>query len=470
MKVLFVYPNLTGHESMSFGIAYISSYLKKYGHKTDLMDYTWGGTQEDCLKKIEDSKPDLVGFSFRTGEQDFCFELAEKIKNRFKEIPIVFGGIHPTVSPEECVQDKNVDYVVVGEAEEAMLELCNAVEKGEDTSKIQNIWMQRNGETIRNPLRPLLQDLDSLPYPDRDLFDFERLTKARNNAIDLLAGRGCPYICTYCINHIQQKLYKGTGGKFARMRSVDNVLKELEYLHKKYKPEVFNFEDDLFGLFPLWIQEFCDKNSEKIGVPFMANMRPETVTSEVSKALKKGRCKSLRIGIESGDEQLRKMVLKRYMPNERIIEAFDYLNRDGVQTYSFNMVGIPHETAEQRKATIDLNRRIKPTFLQVSIFQPYPGTELRDIALEAGWVSDEKIPVSHKHKSIMRYSDISAQEIKKQKQLFRFRVMITYKPLTAIVMLFIDYFYEQFTSVRARIPDFVKKAMIRFLRVLQVPV
>ena len=127
MKILFVYPNIVGNETISQGIASLSAYLKKEGHETELMDYTFGGTPNDCVKKVRNLQPDIIGFSILSGSFPFCLRVARALKSNF-DIPIIFGGIHPTVAPEECIAQKDVDMICLGEGELALTELLNRMD------------------------------------------------------------------------------------------------------------------------------------------------------------------------------------------------------------------------------------------------------------------------------------------------------------------------------------------------------
>ena len=230
MKMLFIYPNLMRQENIRLGIAYLSACLKKAGHLTELMDYTWGGAISDCLKKIEEFKPDIVGFSSNSGEFEFCCSLAAAIKGKW-EIPILFGGVHPTVVPEEVITEENIDIICVGEGEEALVELLNEMESGNDFYSIRNLWFKREGKIVKNGPRQLMENLEDLPFPDRELFDYGRYIDASSGSIDIMSGRGCPYICSYCVNPVLQNIYSNER-KTVRQRTVDNVLEEITQIKK----------------------------------------------------------------------------------------------------------------------------------------------------------------------------------------------------------------------------------------------
>jgi radical SAM superfamily enzyme YgiQ (UPF0313 family) len=449
-------------ENISLGIGYLSAYIKEKGHETELMDFTWGGRISDCIKKIKQTKPDIIGFSLRSGELSFCLELVDAIKNDF-DIPVIFGGVHPTVDPEGTITQKNVDMICIGEGELALVELLDKMEAGEEIYSTPNFWFKLDGKIIKNPVHPLIQDLDELPHPDRELFNFNKYLKSNSNNVDILVGRGCPFNCTYCINHILQKIYRGKG-KYVRMRSVRNVLEEIEYLTDKYDISTISFQDDTFTVKKEWVRQFSQQYSRKFNIPFTCNARVETMDREIANLLKDAGCTSVHMGVESGSEKIRKEVLRRKMSNEQIINAFKYVKEAGIKTYSYNMFGTPFETREDMDETLRINRIVAPDFLQVSIFQPYPGTELYELCKNKGWIQDETMPMTHKLSSVMKYPHITPNEIKRFKKLFRFRVLRKTDLKIAPVVLLFDLTLEYYVKFRAIIPTPIKRLMYGVLR------
>jgi len=266
---------------------------------------------------------------------------------------------------------------------------------------VDNLWIRYNGEIVRNKLRPLIADLDELPYADRDLFGFDEILAANDGWVDMMSGRGCPYNCSYCCNPALKKRYKGLG-RYVRFRSVEHVLGEIRHLGERYAVKTINFQDDIFSLDHRWTLDFCRAYAAEFAYPFWINSRIEHIRDEdVVRALAEAGCAGVRIGVENGDEQLRKIVLKRTMSNEDIIGVFELLRRHGLKVYTCNMIGVPGETPETIAATINLNRQLTPDEFQFSVFYPYPMTELYDICVEqslikpgaelAGYYADESV-------------------------------------------------------------------------------
>lgn len=188
-------------------------------------------------------------------------------------IPIVFGGIHPTCVPEEVIKNDFVDFVIRGEGEYALLDLVNSLDSGGFNYEIKSVWFKKNGEIIRNPLHPLIQDLDKLPFPDKELFCREDSNFKTGHL--LMTGRGCFYRCTFCMNNFLKSLYPGE--RYVRRRSVDNVILELEIVKNKYSISQIEICDDLFCYDKKWLKEFSKKYSDKINIPFHIFAHPQEI-------------------------------------------------------------------------------------------------------------------------------------------------------------------------------------------------
>ena len=366
----------------------------------------------------------------------------------------MFGGVHPTIEPEDSINQPAVDMVCIGEGEEALCELLNRLD--EKPTDVQNIWFKVNGEIVRNPVRPLIQDLDSLPPADRELFEYEKLLPLRAYEGQVMVGRGCPYQCSYCINPILQGLYRSKG-RFIRYRSVENIISEVKDLIKRYPVKCFYFCDDVFVLNKKWLEKFCEAYKREIGLPFRCQARAEMLNPEVCELLRDAGCFNMQMGIEAGNPDIRKNVLKRRMTNERIIQAARSVKNAGMTLYAYNMVGLPFETEKEIRETIELNKKVDPDFMQTSIFQPYPGTGLKSICEREGWLKADTTQIrSNKFSSVVEYPDLSSKVIRRYKRRFRYLVYKDRNFLKALIILFFDTNYRFLTSVRAMVPQWVR--------------
>jgi anaerobic magnesium-protoporphyrin IX monomethyl ester cyclase len=460
MKVLFVFPNILKYENISFGIGSLSAYLQRQGHQTALIDFTYSMSKKRALKKVIDFQPDLIAFSTTTGDFLFSCRLAEYFKGRYPA-PIIFGGVHPTIEPEESIRHPAVDMICVGEGEEALRELLDRLPSRPEG--IGNIWFKDGGEVVRNPVRPLIDDLDALPVVDRELFEYEKLLPLRAYEGQLMVGRGCPYGCSYCINPVLQEIYRGRG-RFVRHRSVENVIAEAKDLVSRYPVKCIYFCDDVFVLNRQWLEEFCSVYRREIGLPFRCQARPEMINAEVCRTLKEAGCFNMQMGIEAGNQRIRNEVLKRKMSNRKIVEAARDVREAGLTLYAYNMIGLPYETEAEIRETIELNRRIKPDFMQTSIFQPYPGTGLKAICEREGWLTAEPTRIrSNKFSSIVEYPELSARMIRRYKRRFRYLVYRDENRLKALVILLFDSNYRLLTALRAVIPQWVRGMVNRLI-------
>ncbi len=391
MRTLFV--EFSFEKLFNSGVAALSAMLKREGHQSDLIRVDHRTSEEDYLKELKSKDFDLLAFSAMSFQWPGVKRFAE-ISKKATAVPMICGGYHPTFWPEEVIQFPHLDMLCRGEGEGAMLDLVNAMESGGDVSKIPNLWVRKDGEIFRNECRPLIDDLDALPDWDRDLFNFDELLKRtasatifhEKNIMPVAAGRGCPYNCTYCSNHGLMTLYRGKG-KLTRVRSVDRFIVELRTLLERYpQVQLIEFWDEIFGVDKHWLREFAMKYGSEIRVPFTAFLRVELATDEVTDLLAHAGCKIALFGVEEGNEDYRKRYLNRRMSNKVIVDAFRRCRERGIETLALNMIGLPYETPELIRETINLNRQIDPDVLCVFIFQAFPGTDLYDLCAKEGYL------------------------------------------------------------------------------------
>jgi anaerobic magnesium-protoporphyrin IX monomethyl ester cyclase len=393
MRVLFIYPNLHAQIGFNYGIAYISGVLKAHGIETQLLNVNDQVGYPLDLERIKDDvlriKPDLIGFSVLTNQYKYALEIAGSIKT-YLNVPIVFGGIHPTMDPKGVLAEGPVDYICVGEGEEAFLEL---IEKGAPEG-IRNIGYKKNGELIIAPLRPF-RDIAHMPFKDYDIFDFQQMIDAKDGWVGLTASRGCPFRCTYCLNHKIMALYKKDGHlpkTYLRRHTVDEVIGEIEYLLERYKRiKMFIFDDDIFTFDKAWLHRFSERYRETTRIPFVCNAHARVFDREMAKDLEGSGCRIVKFGLESGSERIRRDVLNRYMTNDQIAKAFGVAHEFGFHTSAFVMIGMPHEKEEDIMETVKLLGRIQPGRFRWTLFFPFIGTRAYDIALDAGMIDFAKM-------------------------------------------------------------------------------
>lgn len=419
MKIHFIYPDIIVKfgdrvklgNRIQMGIASMSACLKANGHTTSLHHVINENRDQELINLVKSEHPDIIAFSSTTNQYPYVKHMCHLLKKQF-DLPIIVGGIHATLSPESVISDKNIDIVCIGEGEYPLLDLANNLEAGKGIDSIPNLWIKKEEDVIKNPPRPLIQDLDDLPLHDFDLFDYERVLKRNRRVASFITGRGCPFVCSYCCNHALKRLYKNKG-HYVRYRSADRVLEEIEYVTEKYKVRSINFDDDSFTLSKKWISEFCEKYPQKFDLEFECNIRVGTIDIDTLSELRTAGCRKIHIGVECGNESFRRNVLKRDMTNKQIIDVFKDASETGIKTTSFEMFGFPFETREIVEETIAFNKQISPSEIQFSIFYPYPGTDLHNLCEKRGYLRHTSFDSYFETSSTLKLPNLSEQDIKK---------------------------------------------------------
>ena len=371
-KVLFIQDLLFEF----LGPMYLASYLEKKGHSAEIV-VAYG--RINIIKHIKETQPDLIAFSIMSTSHQWAFKIAKKIKKSFK-IPIIFGGPHPTFFPE-MINYPFIDMICIGEGEESIAELAEKIGKNQSLTKIKNIWVKKDGKIYKNPVRPLVENLDILPFPNRELYYSKYKFLKKLTTKRFLASRGCPYNCTYCFNHKMKELYVGKG-KYLRRRSPDNVIKEIKEVRARYILKNVRFVDDTFTLDKKWLYGFLSRYKKEIGLPFTCLVRANEVDEELVRKLKGAGCCMVTFGIESGNEEIRNKILRKGLTNKQIINAARLFKKYKIKFGTYNMLCLPGETIEDAFETLKLNAKIRTNNPMCAIFQPFPKTELTEYAIK----------------------------------------------------------------------------------------
>jgi len=374
MKILFLQDN-GFYESI--GIMSISAFLKANGHKCNLLI---ASEEKNLLKKIKSYKPDVVAFSLMTIVHEWALSFAKRLKKKMNVITL-FGGPHCTIYPK-TIEEEGVDILCVGEGEYAILKLLDNLEKGKDITKIKNLWVKKGDKIYKNPIQNLIQDFDKFPIPDRSIYwKYEYIKDLPMKRF--ITGFGCPYNCTFCHNHLFKEIYKGKG-KYVRKRSVDSIIKEIRYVKKNSPLKLVHFSDDTFVINRDWLFKFLEAYKKEINLPFTCNIRIDLVDEEIVRRMKKAKCIGVTFGVESGDERLRNIVLKKNLKDEAIIKNSRLFKKYKIKVLTSNIIGIPGETPKSVYKTLELNRKIKVDFTRIHILLAFPKLEITKIAQEQG--------------------------------------------------------------------------------------
>jgi len=425
MRVALVYPDyyqtgVIGGEPQGrihLGSGYLSAALKEAGHETAFLHLVDPPARDEFLEWLCAQDAGLVGFSTTS----LMFSKVRQIARWVKEetgLPVVVGGVHPTLDPLGSLEENAIDLACVGEGESALVELAEALEGRGSVDEIGSLAGRWRGRDFANPVRPLLEDLDQLPFPDRSIFDESRMAPDQRERISMMASRGCPYRCRYCSNHAQRSAYPNPG-RYVRFRSVDNVLSEIEGLAVDAEGiDHVRFDDDILTLRPKWFNEFVREYPGRVDLPFICNSRADLLDEEKIGKLKEAGCKTICMGIESGNTWLRRNILGRKMTDEQILSAFQLCRKYGIGTVSLNMMGFPREDFSMVLDTVKLNARAQPGLTQITVFYPFPGTELHRICREEGLMVTEDMDTIFTRTSALRLNGISEEQMELVSEFF----------------------------------------------------
>ncbi|NMA24348.1 MAG: B12-binding domain-containing radical SAM protein [Clostridiales bacterium] len=405
LHFLFVYPDFLENTryvrgipgNYSEGIASISATLKREGHSVSLYHQTYMPDKREFLSKIREYNPDIIGFSLRTTIMGCAAEMLGWLDETLPEIPVVAGGYHPTLAPEEVIALPGVDIVSRGEGEFSLRDLINGFDRtGRFNTSEPGFWFkQPDGTVIRNKMRPYPPDINELPFPDLDLFDYRNLKSNRLNTAEVIVSRGCLYSCTYCANANIRNTYEEKRN-YARFRSPENAIELLtRVLRKDPGVKYLNFNDAILNMFPEWFYPFMKLYKERVNLKFTCNLRFDHIDEEMCSVLADCGCYLVTIGLENGSEEFRAKYLRRSMNNEHIVRVAHWLREAGIRVYTYNIIGLPYETLALTLETVKLNARLKADNEIVSFFCPYPATDLRDISIAGGFLSPDA-PLSGK--------------------------------------------------------------------------
>lgn len=413
MKVLFVYTSIgVAHEdSYAFGFATLVSMAKRAGYVASVKIIDTLEQAKDLMQFIELNQPRVVAFTSVSSQFHYVKMISAQIKYQNPSIITVCGGVHTTIFPESVMKAPGLDAIFIGESEDAFVEFLNKVQCKEPYRNINNLAYNDHGKLVINPLNPLIENLDRIPFPDKTTYPYEKEASMYGVA-PFMFSRGCPYSCSYCSNHAIAQRY-GTLTNKPRYRSPELCIQEIEETLKMF-PYIKKIiiKDDIFGLDKKWAYEFLKLYKEKIPIPFACLLRANVVSDDFIKALKDSGCYRISFGIESGNDYIRNMVMNRNMSKEQIIEAFALCKKYRLEANAINIIGFHSETEDMIWDTINLNRLVKPTTSGVNIFYPYKGTLLGDFCFSENLVNMDlynsfsnerletvlKFPEDHKNK------------------------------------------------------------------------
>ena len=366
----------------------LSAYLKRAGHQTDVAI----GNPNEVAEYIDKSDADLIAFTVLTSYRNHMLNTIAALKQKGVETPIIAGGYDITFMPQ-IIEHVELDIICIGEGGDPIVELADCIDNDIDYTKIEikNLHIKRKDGTIKkNPMRYWNMDLDSAPFDDRDIYYDKDKYFSTVPFMQVLAGRGCPYPCTYCFNDGYKQIHtdKGMKGReYTTMRSVDNMIEELEFLADKYNPNDFFFNDSTLTYNKKWILEFCEKYKNRFKQTFSINSVIPELSEDVCAALASTKkCRLIRFGLETGNEEFRFKTLRKKVSNKKLLKTTALLQKYNLRYSMQMMLGLPGETINFAWDTISMAQKLsgRDSVHGINIFKPFPGLEINNIGLELG--------------------------------------------------------------------------------------
>jgi radical SAM superfamily enzyme YgiQ (UPF0313 family) len=384
MRVLLIEPNsefaiksALGISGPPLGLAYLAAYLREYStHTVKILDaLTLDCTTEDVADEIRAFKPDLVGMNVMSTPSVYSlYDYSKIVKEVNPDIFIVAGGQHVTFAPEQTLKEcKHLDAVVRGEGEETLLELAEILSKKKVLKGCKGLTFRKNGGFVSAPERPLIGDLDTVPFPAYNLLPMDKYALAGRNFAAIITSRGCPFGCTFCAS---SRLV----GKNYRERSAKNVVSEIKMLKRDYGITNIEFIDDLFTLNPKRVKEIGQLlKKEGLKISWTCSSRADIIVRnpEIPGYLKSAGCHTVYVGAESGTQKGLDLI-KKGTTIDQVRGAVKKLKAAKLSVLASFVIGVPGETKEDVEKTIKFAKELDPDFAQFSICTPFPGTPLYD--------------------------------------------------------------------------------------------
>ena len=394
MKVVLIHVKENFTPVPPMGIMYIGTLLKEKGHEVHIFDVA-PANRKETLARIKSIDPDIIGFSCMTTAYSVTSDFNKRLREIVPHAYYCWGGVHPTARPEQTMEENKLDFLVYGEGELTMVEVCERIKgrkkdptkRGIDLSGIRGTYYFHSGKIHKNPPMPYIENLDTLPFPDRSMLEnFEWYLsppgilrrKFHYGITTMYTSRGCPYGCIFCCSKIVL-------GKRIRQRSVANVIAEMAYLKRNFGVTGIYFNDDTFATDEAWIKDFCETlKRSRLNMIWGCQTRANFAQNfGLMKMIVDAGCVQVDIGCESGSDRILNN-LGKGITAKMILESFRNLRRLNIDVFATFIIGNPGETMEDLKKTEYLASKA-PGSVSFLILVPYPGSPLFDMAVKNKW-------------------------------------------------------------------------------------
>jgi radical SAM superfamily enzyme YgiQ (UPF0313 family) len=385
------------------GIEALSAWVRQAGHEAVLVyearPFSSGsGTDsallarlldphpEETAERIVATRPDVVAFTSYSVTHRWTVEVARALKRRCA-VPVVFGGPHVSADPERAIREESIDAIVEGEGEGALVDLLEYAEKGRfGRTDIANCTFKGQGGPVRNRVRPLLADLDALPWADKR--GFYDAVPAFEREFYVVSRRGCPFRCSFCEYSTFPRQYPGE--KPVRRRSVEHVIAELAHWKARGRVRKIFFWDAIFTLDPKWMADFAAAYSREIAIPFECYTHPQTMTRDMARLLAEAGCMMVRVGVQSVNSDTLASV-DRKGDREKVVQTLRLLAEHGVSYSVDHIIGLPGEGAADQLDALRFYAAVEPKRIVTHWMTYFPGTTVLERAREIGVLDDGDI-------------------------------------------------------------------------------
>ena len=373
--------------SIPFGITYLAAVLLKHNHNVILFDIYPDDDIDEVIKDIDSTfTPDLIGFSVLSTNFYLTKTVIEQMKRHFRYALYCAGGIHPTVRPVESITQLGLDFVIIGEGENVLIKVCDAISNNKALTGLKGVAFKNGNDFYINNQIDIVQNLDSLPFPARELLPVSRYlvppgyirSHFLHRVMSVFTSRGCPAKCTFCNS-------SSIFHKRVRRRSVKNVINEIEYLQDRYRIDGLYFHDETLTLNHRWIAEMC-REMKRLNLKWGCQTRVNLVNDDLLRLMKSSGCLQIDYGIESASKRMLKSLKKGITPDQSK-KALELTKKHGIKSFASFMIGLPDETEADIYENFKFLKVTKPDFTYFNLYTPFPGTEATEKAIEEGRLS-----------------------------------------------------------------------------------
>jgi anaerobic magnesium-protoporphyrin IX monomethyl ester cyclase len=417
VRIALVNPPFPGERrhppNVPLGLAYLAAVAEKNGHAVSVVDCLPVNMDYDEMKKqVTAFEPDIIGITSTTTTIQSALQAAHILKESCPNALTIMGGPHVTFMDTDTLNEcPDVDVIVRREGEETLLDLARYVTNEKKLDEITGITFRKNEKIVQMPDRPLIQNLDELPFPALHHFPLTKYKIFGKTYLPIITSRGCPFKCSFCVSSRMV-------GNTLRTRSPKNVVDELEWLKTVHGAEAFVFYDDILTFDKKRIYDICDEiKKRKIGLPWDCTTRVDQVSRELFAKIREANCQEVFFGVESGCQQIINEVHKRTSIdlNEKAIK---WAKEANLFVAISLIIGYPGETRETLKQTLDFVRRVKPDDAYLSVAMPFPGTELRTLIEKKGWKMTSDWTRYDTMTPVFENPDLPSEEITNTRRIF----------------------------------------------------